>query len=74
MPDGNMGSCLDPGLPGAGPQRRAGKGKVEAEAGPGPPIGEGEDKLESSRDGGNMIKDKEESIQNAMQEDQRPTE
>ncbi len=43
-----------------------GQGEREAEAGPGPPIGKGEDQLKSGRDGGNMMKDKEESIQDVM--------
>jgi hypothetical protein len=49
-------------------------GEGEAEAGSGPPIGEGKDQLKSSRDGGNMMKDKEEPIRGVMQEDQQPTE
>jgi hypothetical protein len=68
----NTGS-LDPGLPGTGLQRRIREGEGKAEARPGLPTGEGKDQLESGRDGGNMIKDKEESIRDVMQEDQRPT-
>jgi hypothetical protein len=60
------------GLPGTGLHRRVGQGEVEAEAWLGPPIGEGEDQLESSRDGGNMMKDKEKPIRDVMQEDQPP--
>ncbi len=37
VPDRNMGSCLDPGLPGTGLQRRKGEGEEGTEAGPGPP-------------------------------------
>jgi hypothetical protein len=69
-----MGSCLDPGLPGTGLQRWARQGEGDAKAGADPPNGKGEDYLESGRDGGNMMKDKELSIQDVMQEDQRPTE
>jgi hypothetical protein len=54
-----MGRCLDPGLSGTGLQRRAGQGEGEDEAGPGPLFVEGADQLGSSRDGGNMMKDKE---------------
>jgi hypothetical protein len=39
-----------------------------------PAYWEEEDQLESSRDGGNMMKDNKESIQGMMQEDQQPTE
>ncbi len=65
MPNRNRGtgSCLDPLLPGTDLQRRVGQGEGKAKAGPGPPIGKAEDQLKSGRDGGNMMKDKEESIQ-----------
>jgi hypothetical protein len=63
VPDRNTGCCLDPGLPGTAPQRRRGEGDGEADAGAGPPNGEGEDQLESGRDGGNIMEDKEELIQ-----------
>jgi hypothetical protein len=39
-----------------------------------PAYWEEKDQLESSRDGGNMMKDNKESIQGMMQEDQQPTE
>jgi hypothetical protein len=51
-----------------------GEGEGETKVGPGPPIREGKDQLESGRDGGNIMKDKEETIQYVMQENQRPTE
>ncbi len=38
------------------------RGEGEAEVGPGTPKGGGGDQLESSRDGGNMIKDCEKPI------------
>jgi hypothetical protein len=50
------------------------RGVGENKAGPGPPIAEGKDQKESSRDGGNIMTDKEEPIRDMMQEDQRPTE
>jgi hypothetical protein len=51
-----------------------GTGGGETEAGPGPPIGEGKDQFESGRDGGDMMKDKEEPIRDMMREDQLPKE
>jgi hypothetical protein len=74
VPDGNTGSCLDPGLPGTGLQR--GKRVVEegAEAGPGPPSRGEKDQLESTKDGGNLMRNKEEAIREVMREGQRPTE
>ncbi len=68
MTDSNTGSCLDPGCSGNGLQRSAGRGGGGvAEAEPDLPIGKGEDQLDSSRDGGSMMKDKEESIWDVMQ-------
>jgi hypothetical protein len=46
----------------------------ETKAGPGLPIGEGKDKSQSSRDGENIVKDKEEPIWDVIREDQLPTE
>jgi hypothetical protein len=68
-----MVSCLDPGLSGTGLQKRMGEGEGEAKAGPGPPNGERKDQLESSRDGENIMRDKEGLIRDVMREDQRPT-
>ncbi len=42
--------------------------------GPGTPRREGKDQLESGRDGGNIMRNKEEPIQEVMREDQGPTE
>ncbi len=67
MSDKKVGSCLDPELPGSD----LGRG---ADAGPGLPNLKEKSQLEPSRDGGDMGKDKEEPIQDVMQEDQRPTE
>jgi hypothetical protein len=69
VPDRNTGSCLDPGLLGTSLQRRMGEG--ESKAGPGPTIGEGKDRLESSRDGRNIMGGKEEPIGDVMQKDQQ---
>jgi hypothetical protein len=54
--------------------REGREGEEETEAGPGPPSREGEDQLESGRDGGNMMRNKEEPIQDVMLEGQWPTE
>ncbi len=71
MPGKIMGSCLDPGLPGTGPQRGEKKG---TDSGPGPPsVGE-KSQLEAYRDGVDMMRNKEEPIGDVMQEDQQPTE
>jgi hypothetical protein len=51
-----------------------GEGEGVAEAGPGSTTGEGKDQLESSKDGGNIMKDKEGPIRDVMRGDQRPTE
>jgi hypothetical protein len=57
MPGKIMGSCLDPGLPGTGPQRGEKEG---TDLGPGPPsVGE-KSQLEPDRDGGDMMRNKEE--------------
>jgi hypothetical protein len=65
VPDRNTGSCLDPGLPGTSLGRGKGEG---VEAGPGLPNREEKDQLESSRDGGNIMRGKEEPIRDVMQE------
>jgi hypothetical protein len=62
VPDGSKGSCLDPGLPRSGLQAKVGQGEGEEEAGPGPPSGAGQDQMESSKDGENMMGDDSESI------------
>jgi hypothetical protein len=74
VPDRNTGDCLDPELSGTGLQTRAGREEGEAEAGPGLPVRAGEDLLEPSRDGGNMMEDNKESIRDVMRKDQQPTE
>jgi hypothetical protein len=73
VPNRSVGGCLDPELPGTDLETRAGRREGEAEAGEGPPIRSGEDQLESSRDGGNMIQDCEKPIWDMMQQSQRPT-
>ncbi len=60
-------------MPGSGLQKREGQEEGEAKSRPCPPNGEGGDQLESGRDGGNMMKDKEEFMWDVMREDQRPT-
>ncbi len=67
VPDRNTGSCLDPGIPGTGLQRREGEGMGKIEAGPGP-YWRGKGQLESSRDGENMMSGKEEPIQDVMRD------
>ncbi len=62
MPDGSTSSCLDPGLPRTGLQAKVGQGEGEDKAWSGPPSGAGEDQLESSKDGENMMGDDSESI------------
>ncbi len=67
MPDRETGSCLDPKLPGTGLQEGGKKG-------PSPPSLGRKSQLEPSTDGETMRRDKEESIPEAMKEDQRPAE
>ncbi len=43
-------------------------------SGPGPPSREGKDQLESSRDRGNIMRNKEEPVRDVMREDKQPTE
>ncbi len=75
VPNRDTGSCLDPGLPKTRLQRRMGKGEGEAESWPGLPTREGENQSKSGRDGGNIMKAKEEEpIRGMMQEDQWPIE
>jgi hypothetical protein len=71
VPYRNTGCCPDPGLPGIGLQGGKGEG---TEVGAGPPSRERKDQLESSRDRGNIMREKEEPIRDVMQEGQRPTE
>jgi hypothetical protein len=68
VPDNTVGSCLEPELPGIGPQ--GGRGNAE----PGPPSLKERSQLEPCRDRGDMISDREESIWDGMQEGQRPPE
>ncbi len=65
---------LDPGIPGTGQQKREGEGEGKTTAGPGPPTRGGKGQLESSRDGENVMRGKEEPIRDVMREDQRPIE
>ncbi len=67
VPDRKTGSYLDPKLPGIGLQEGGKKG-------PGPPSPSKKSQLRPSRDPKTMKGDKEESILDAMKEDQRPTE
>jgi hypothetical protein len=66
VPDKTVGSCLEPELPGTGPWG--------GNAGPGPPSLKEKSQLEPSRDGGDMTRDREESIWDMMQDGQWPTE
>ncbi len=68
MPDKKLGSCLDPELP------RTGLRGVGLDEGLGPPSLKEKNQLEPSRDGGDVTRDREEPIQDVMQEDQQPTE
>jgi hypothetical protein len=67
VPDRKTGSCLDPKLQGNGLQEGEKKG-------PGLPSHSKKSQLRPCRDGETMRGDKEESIPDAMKEDQRPTE
>jgi hypothetical protein len=67
VPDRKAGSCLDPKLPGTALQE--GGKKV-----PSLPSSSKKSQLRPSGDGETMRRDKEESIQDVMKEDQRPTE
>jgi hypothetical protein len=67
VPDRKMGSCLDPKFPGTGLQEGGKKG-------PGLPSPGKKSQLRPSRGGETMRGDKEESIPDAMKEDQQPTE
>jgi hypothetical protein len=68
VPDKIVGSCLDPGLPGTS------LGGGGSDVGPGPPSLKEKSQLEPGRDGRGMMMNKEEPIQDVMQEDQQPTE
>jgi hypothetical protein len=57
-----MGHCLDPGLPRTCLQRGKEEGEEGSEAGSGQPSREIKDQLDSSRDGGRIMTDKEEPI------------
>jgi hypothetical protein len=78
VPNRNTGSCLDLGLPGTVCRERRDRGRGrprQGQAGPGRPAYWGEEEqLESSRDGGNMMKDNRESIWDVMWKDRWPTE
>jgi hypothetical protein len=63
--DREMGSCLDPKLPGTGLRN--------GEKGPGPPFPGKESQLEPGTDEGTMRREKEEYILDVMKEDQWPT-
>jgi hypothetical protein len=63
VPDKEMGSCLDPELPGTGLQKEEGEG-------PGPPYPGEKSQLEPSRDRENMRRDREDPIPDVMKEDQ----
>ncbi len=74
MPDRNKGSCLDLRLPGTGLNRGMGEGEKGTVSGPGPASREGKDQWKSRRDGGNIMRNEGNPIQDVMPEDQRPKE
>jgi hypothetical protein len=67
VPEKTVGSCLDPGLPGASLQGGS-------DAGLGLPSLKEKSQLGPGRDGGDMTRGKGKPIRDVMQEDQRPTE
>ncbi len=67
VPDKEMGSCLDPELPGTGLQKEGGEA-------PGPPHPGEKSQLEPNRDSENMRRDREDPHSGHEKEDQWPTE
>ncbi len=61
MPDGKMGSCLDPWLPRTGLQERGGKGLGRHSSGK-------KSQLEPRRDGEKVRRDREEHILDVMED------
>jgi hypothetical protein len=66
VPKRDMGSFLDPELPGTGLQKEGGE--------PSPPYPGEKSQLEPSRDAENMRRDREEPMPDMMNEDQWPAE